>query len=88
VVAISPGLNYFGVRTSDAVVSGRPALIVYASLDSVPRRDVPRMESLVSDADLTDRVTFLAYEGRAHGMLMFAQYDDLIPQIIGWMNAR
>jgi len=88
VVALSPGLNYFGVRASDALVSGRQMLVVYADRDSIPRRDVPRMETLLEEAELTDLFTFLVYEGRAHGILLFDDNEDLIPQIIAWMNAQ
>lgn len=87
-VGISAGLNYFGVRTSDALISGRPMLILYADRDSIPRRDVPRMESRIEEAELSEIVSFISYEGRAHGMLLFDDNADLIPQFIGWMNQR
>lgn len=87
-VAISAGANYFGVGTSDALISGRPMLILYAERDSIPRRDVPRMQTRIEEAELSDIVSFISYEGRAHGMLLFDDNDDLIPEFIGWMNQR
>jgi pimeloyl-ACP methyl ester carboxylesterase len=82
-VAISPGRNYFGVSTDDAIVSGKPMLLVYADRDLYPRRAVPYMQE---QEGFNGEV--ITYSGRAHGMLLLANEEDLLPQIIGWMNAR
>lgn len=88
VVAMSPGLNYFGVTTWDALRSGRQTLLVYADHDSIPRRDMPRMRELVAEVGAESAVTELVYEGRAHGMILLDTEDDIIAQMIGWMRAR
>jgi len=87
-VALSPGLNYFGVRTYDALTSGRSILLAYADRDSIPRRDVPRMWALVDEAEHTALISEIVYEGRAHGHLLFEAHDDLLPQIVGWIAER
>lgn len=85
-VAISPGRNYFGVYTTDAVTSGIPALLIYGDTDTQPRRDVPLMMTDAEEAGYSDRVQDLALEGRIHGMDLFWTYDDLTAQIIGWLQ--
>lgn len=82
-VAISPGLNYFGVRTADAIASGIPVLIPYADRDYRPARDVPRMLELDGAA-----VETVVYEGRDHGMDLLEAHPELAPQLIAWMVAR
>lgn len=82
-VAISPGLNYFGVKTADAVQSGFPALIVYADHDTYPKNDVPKMQDLGRD-----HVEILLYTGRAHGMILFKEHDELAGAIVQWLAAR
>lgn len=82
-VAISPGLNYFGVKTADAVQSGFPALIVYADRDTYPKNDVPKMQELGGD-----HLEILLYTGRAHGMSLFKEHDDLAGAIVQWLATR
>jgi alpha-beta hydrolase superfamily lysophospholipase len=86
-VALSPGLEYFGVGTAAAFMAGPPALVVYADRDSIPRRDVPRMIELLEEAGRADAVTFVVYPGRAHGIQLLAE-PDLLPQIIAWLIAQ
>ncbi|MEQ8674571.1 MAG: alpha/beta fold hydrolase [Aggregatilineales bacterium] len=88
VVAMSAGLNYFGVTTWDALRSGRPTLLVYADRDSIPRRDMPRIRELIAEVGAEGTVTELVYEGRAHGMILLDTEEDIIPQMIGWMRSR
>ncbi len=82
-VAISPGLNYFGVHTRDALADGFPALLVYADRDSYPRKDVPDM--LEIGAGHAEALTF---EGREHGMDLFAAHADLAGTLVAWLAAR
>ncbi len=82
-VAISPGLNYFGVKTSDAVQAGFPALIVYADRDSYPKNDVPKMQELGGD-----HLEILLYSGRTHGIGLFKEHDDLAGSIVTWLAGR
>jgi len=87
-VALSPGLNYFGVRTHDALTTGGAMLLVYADRDSIPRRDVPRMWALVSEESHETSMHEIVYAGREHGRLLFEAHDDLLPQIVGWMASQ
>jgi len=82
-VAISPGLNYFGVKTTDAVQAGFPALIVYADRDTYPKNDVPKMQELGSD-----HLEILLYSGRTHGMGLFKEHDDLAGSIVTWLAGK
>ncbi|MBA3870841.1 MAG: alpha/beta fold hydrolase [Anaerolineae bacterium] len=82
-VAISPGLNYFGVKTSDAVKAGFPALIVYADRDTYPKNDVPKMQELGGD-----HLEILLYSGRTHGMGLFKEHDDLPGAIVNWLAGK
>ncbi len=84
-IALSPGLNYFGVRTMDALLSGTPALVIYAERDAQPARDVPQMLTLTAELNT---VTPQAYPGRIHGMALFSTYNELFGLILEWMNAR
>lgn len=86
-VAIAPGLNYFGVRTEDAVTSGIEAMLIYGDRDSRPARAVPQMVELAEAAGL-DTLTTLVYARREHGMDLFAFEPDLLPAIIDWLDAR
>lgn len=82
-VAISPGLNYFGVKTSNAVQAGFPALIVYADRDTYPKNDVPKMQELDGN-----HLEVLLYTGRTHGMGLFDEHDDLAGAIANWLADR
>lgn len=82
VVAISPSLDYFGVKTADAVQAGFPILVVYADHDTYPRQDMPEMLELGGD-----HITTIHYPGRTHGMDLFSEYEDLGTQIVGWLQA-
>lgn len=79
-IAISPGLNYFGVSTTDAFQADYPKLMVYAERDNYPARAMPYLEE---NAHSTE---YLVLEGRAHGMDLFKQDETLIATLIDWMN--
>lgn len=80
-VAISPSLDYFGVKTSDAMQAGFPTLIVYADQDRYPKQDVPHMLELAGDHAST-----IVYSGRTHGMDLFEEHDDLVANIVQWLQ--
>lgn len=82
-VALSPGLNYFGVKTTDAVQAGFPALIVYADRDTYPKTDVPKMQELGGD-----HLEILVYSGRTHGIGLFKDHDDLAGKIVNWLASK
>ncbi len=81
VVALSPGLNYFGVSVEGALDDGIPMLVIYAERDRYPSEDVPVMQEIAGDAlDIT------MIPGRAHGVDMLREDTTLIPDIIGWVQ--
>ncbi|MCA0455989.1 MAG: alpha/beta hydrolase [Chloroflexi bacterium] len=82
-VALSPGLNYFGVSTTDAVQAGFPALIVYADRDTYPKDDVPQMKVLGGD-----HIELLVYTGRTHGVGLFKDHEELAGTIVNWLAGR
>ncbi len=82
-VVISPSLNYFGVKTADAMQSGFPILIIYADNDRYPKQDVPQMLELGRDYTAS-----IVYTGRTHGMNLFDEHDDLPAQIIKWLQSQ
>lgn len=82
-VALSPGLNYFGVATTDAVRAGFPALIVYADRDTYPKDDVPKMKELGGD-----HIELLVYTGRTHGVGLFKDHEELAGTIVSWLAGR
>jgi dienelactone hydrolase len=82
-VAISPGLNYFDVYTGDAIKDGFKSLIVYAENDRYPKEDVPMLQELGGE-----NVQTVVYTGRAHGVDLFKQEEELVPLIVTWIGER
>lgn len=82
-VAISPGLNYFGVSTEAALSDGFPILAIYADKDRYPSEDMPAMQEIAGD-----KMTVITLTGRAHGIDLFREDDTLIPSIVEWVKAH
>ena len=82
-VAISPGLNYFGVSSEDSLTDGFPILAIYADQDRYPSEDMPTMQELAGD-----HMTVITLSGRAHGIDLFREDETLIPSIVEWVKAR
>jgi pimeloyl-ACP methyl ester carboxylesterase len=83
-VALSPGLNYYGVSIMGPLeAAGFAKLIVYADRDRYPARAVPAIEELENAS-----ITLRAYAGRAHGVDLLTQFDDLAPALIEWLGAN
>jgi pimeloyl-ACP methyl ester carboxylesterase len=84
-IAISPGINYYGIDTSEAFTEGltnRSALLIYSQRDRWSALGVPQMLDLA-----TGEVQVLAYPGLVHGMDLFqSQGDDLVESIVQWLN--
>lgn len=83
VVALSPGLNYFGVRTAEAIAADFPALLVYADRDRYPAHDVPQMVEAGGSG-----LTVKTYEGRDHGIDLLKAHEDLYALVIEWLNEQ
>lgn len=86
-IAISPGLNYYGVHTEAALAEGlsqRSALLIYSERDRYSALGVPQMLELASG-----EVGVHTYTGNRHGMDLFrTQGEDLIPRILDWLNTH
>jgi pimeloyl-ACP methyl ester carboxylesterase len=84
-VALSPGLDYRGVTTEDALstIAERPVFLVAAQRDTYSADSV---KTLVTLAQGDTRVRL--YPHGAHGTGIFMLEDDLAPSIIDWLNAH
>jgi pimeloyl-ACP methyl ester carboxylesterase len=86
-IAISPGLNYYGIITRWTVQRG---LLNRSVLLVTSRRDVysgPSVQQLVKSAATDIEVQAQVYEGNNHGMELFAaEGDTLLPLIVEWLN--
>jgi len=84
-VALSPGLNYRDVTTSDAVqtIGDRPVFLVAAHRDAYSDDSVKQL-ALLAAGDVLIRL----YPGSAHGTALFAVEGDLAPLIVSWLDAQ
>ena len=83
-VALSPGLDYRGVKPEAALVDGlaeRSALLVAAQNDASSSAAIRQM-FLNAKGDVSARL----YPGRAHGTRLFdSRYDSVSRLILGWL---
>lgn len=84
-VALSPGMNYFGVEPEEAVLDmGLRSVMLVASHDD------PQSASAVIDlADAAGRrmvVGLQIYPRTAHGTTLLLTQPDLIPILAGWLE--
>ncbi|MCE2471870.1 MAG: alpha/beta fold hydrolase [Anaerolineae bacterium] len=83
-IALSPGLDYRGVKPEPALVDGlaeRLALLVAAQADSSSSTAIRQM-FLNAKGDVSARI----YPGRAHGTrLLDSRYDSVSGLILGWL---
>ena len=83
-VALSPGLDYRGVKPEAALVDGlaeRSALLVAAQKDASSSAAIRQM-FLNAKGDVSARL----YPGRAHGTRLFdSRYDSVSRLILGWL---
>jgi alpha-beta hydrolase superfamily lysophospholipase len=83
VVLLSPGLNYFGVTTSDALEAygQRPILIAASSEDT---NSADSSQELVKVA--LGESKLLMYDGAGHGTAMLQKEPGLAKIILGWLD--
>ena len=83
-IALSPGLDYRGVKPESALVTGladRSALLVAAQQDSSSATAVRQM-FLNAQGDVTARL----YRGRAHGTRLFdSDYESVSRLVLHWL---
>ena len=82
-VLLSPGLDYFGVTTDDAVVAygDRPLLIVASEEDSYSANSSRTLLDLASD-----QAALQMYSGIGHGTNMLRNRDNVQNAILEWLN--
>ncbi len=83
-VALSPGTNYFGVTTNDAIktLRSRSALLVASQTDEPSSSSVRTLTALAEG-----EVGLQLYRGGTHGtLLLVTQGKTLIPQITHWLD--
>lgn len=85
VIALSPGLNYFGVQPGPSIpdLEERSALIIAAHDDNPSGRDV---RYLVDEAE--GEIGLLLYPGRAHGSNMLLANPELVTVIAQWLETH
>jgi alpha-beta hydrolase superfamily lysophospholipase len=83
VVLLSPGLNYYGVTTSDALEAygQRPILIVASSEDT---NSAESSQELVKTA--LGESKLLTYDGAGHGTAMLHNEPELQKIILAWLD--
>jgi pimeloyl-ACP methyl ester carboxylesterase len=81
-VALSPGVEYFGITTDDAIQKMRKkaVLLVAGQIDTASATGVKKLGALAS-GDVMVRL----YNSGKHGIELF-EYDDLIPTILRWLR--
>lgn len=81
-VLLSPGLDYAGVTTAEAVAAygERPLLIVVSEGDSYAADSSRQL------AEIGTMATLEIYEGSSHGTSMFAAEPDLTWLIMNWLD--
>lgn len=83
-IALSPGLDYRGVKPESALVDGladRSALLVASQNDASSSTAIRQM-FLKAKGDVSARI----YRGRAHGTRLFdSEYDSVSRLILGWL---
>ena len=83
-IALSPGLDYRGVKPESALVDGladRAALLVASQNDASSSTAIRQM-FLKAKGDVSARI----YRGRAHGTRLFdSEYDSVSRLILGWL---
>ena len=82
VVLISPGLDYEGVKTLDALAKyAKNPLLIIASRDDKPAG----VDSVTLDKAAQGSHTLKLYDGNIHGTNLFSTQKDLAPLLIQWL---
>jgi len=80
VVALSPGLDYKGIKTEEAIKKIKKAFIIATEQDNYS------FESSKKLKELNENIKLNTYPGKAHGTYMFLEERDLSREIIEWLN--
>ena len=80
VVALSPGLDYKGIKTEEAIKKIKKAFVIATEQDSYS------FESSKKLKELNENIKLNIYPGKAHGTYMFLEENDLSREIISWLD--
>lgn len=82
-VLLSPGLNYAGVETEQAMenLAGRPVLIAASNDDTYAANSSTRLVEIARGES-----NLVLYEDAGHGTLMFRSQPELAQIIIDWLD--
>lgn len=86
-ISLSPGLDYRGVTTADALEGmsrGQSLLIAVSSEDSASAASVHELASLETSAE----VETVRLDGMGHGTTMFERDPAFMTACLEWLNAR
>jgi len=88
-IALSPGLDFMGVTTEDAVSSMDGQSIFLAVVQNDPYGSQGAVKTLTAVAPQSVTVTTKIYggEGTEHATQMVAVYPDLLPSILLWLDS-
>ena len=83
VVLLSPGLDYYGITTSDVLETYglRPLLIVASEEDTYSAQSSRQLLELAGGETHLEM-----YPGGAHGTVMLSRQSGLARLIVGWLN--
>jgi dienelactone hydrolase len=86
VIALSPGTDFLGVTSKDAVQKMEKKPIFLAASQEDPYASDATVKSLVTDAPVSSTVLAKVYaNNKLHGAAMF-QNPDLIPTMLLWLD--
>nr|MBI4157090.1 alpha/beta fold hydrolase [Candidatus Woesearchaeota archaeon] len=80
VVALSPGLDYKGIKTEEAIKKIKKAFIIATEQDEYSFKSSKKLK------ELNENIKLDIYPGKAHGTYMFLEERDLSKKIIEWLN--
>ena len=85
VILLSPGLDYRGVTTEDAIAAygNRPALIVASQEDGYAATSSETLADLAAG-----EAKLIMYNGAGHGTSMFGPQPDLAVEMLAWLDER
>jgi len=84
VVLLSPGLDYHGVKTEDAMkaYAGRPCYLVASDEDSPSAACIGKLKEIAPAAD------FRMFHNAGHGTNIFGAEPKLEGELVEWLRAR
>ena len=85
VIALSPGLSYFGVGTKDAIegMKDKAIFLVASQTDTPSGNDIKDLAAAAPSS--VDVLMHIYASSNRHGTAMFS-FPDLIPMMIGWLE--